>query len=449
MKKTIVLLLIISIFFIVSCQATPEKDFVVNKNNILNSKSGTNLKAVNQRWLDSFSFFNDKLEIKIDASVYNNNSDWFIYEDEPLGFTQEEVDSFVKVLFGDNPIYDGNPPMTKDQIMETISSMNDTLKDMERNPQNYDSTIEDLKNSILNAEKEYLNAPNEIENSVISSKMKYNSDGGYSELNANATIDGNPTRLLVNSYVDNTILSSLYFDIAYKGLLYDDQFIATNTPNNINIKLTPEEAIDLIDEYIKKFGIKGYTCDAYRLGIIGDNVNNQCYFLYYTKSHDGINETFTTTKEASYELAFSPYDILRIGINDNGVQSIRWTGRSISQKKSDEKIELLSFEDIKDSFLNYAKAKYGYIQEDQSIVLEKGEHEPQEVETSIVCNINKIKLGYMRIFKKDAQGQYEIIPVWDFFGHLENRTLFGTGSFDSLITINAIDGSLIDRNKGY
>jgi len=36
-------------------------------------------------------------------------------------------------------------------------------------------------------------------------------------------------------------------------------------------------------------------------------------------------------------------------------------------------------------------------------------------------------------------GSYMAVPVWDFFG----------GDYTSLITVNAINGSIIDRGLGY
>ena len=45
----------------------------------------------------------------------------------------------------------------------------------------------------------------------------------------------------------------------------------------------------------------------------------------------------------------------------------------------------------------------------------------------------------MRVRSKNAPDTYELVPVWDFF----------TDDFESLLTVNAIDGTIIDRNYGY
>jgi len=68
--------------------------------------------------------------------------------------------------------------------------------------------------------------------------------------------------------------------------------------------------------------------------------------------------------------------------------------------------------------------------------------------------INTIKLGMMRVMKKNEPGKYLYVPVWDFLG---NRTdMDETGRTHALpfgdqsyATINAIDGSFINRDWGY
>ena len=72
----------------------------------------------------------------------------------------------------------------------------------------------------------------------------------------------------------------------------------------------------------------------------------------------------------------------------------------------------------------------------------------------------------MRVSKIKAPDQYNMIPVWDCFGHFidhyesqdkseyvlnENNDAIidENGGIGSFLTINAIDGSVIDRNLGY
>lgn len=70
--------------------------------------------------------------------------------------------------------------------------------------------------------------------------------------------------------------------------------------------------------------------------------------------------------------------------------------------------------------------------------------------------IENILLGYMRVPLKDNPSAFQMVPVWDFYGraNLErsisgNRTVRWDHAYNSLLTINAMDGTAIDRDYGY
>ena len=73
---------------------------------------------------------------------------------------------------------------------------------------------------------------------------------------------------------------------------------------------------------------------------------------------------------------------------------------------------------------------------------------------SITFNITRVQLGLMRITEKDSTDTALLIPVWDFFGTYTMNVGEGDSSVNhdtntSRLTINAIDGSIIDRSLGY
>ena len=63
----------------------------------------------------------------------------------------------------------------------------------------------------------------------------------------------------------------------------------------------------------------------------------------------------------------------------------------------------------------------------------------------------------MRIRSKDNFSEGVLIPVWDFWGttrmHAVDRAysdmVYEEGHYEIALTINAIDGTIIDRNIGY
>jgi CDP-diacylglycerol pyrophosphatase len=77
--------------------------------------------------------------------------------------------------------------------------------------------------------------------------------------------------------------------------------------------------------------------------------------------------------------------------------------------------------------------------------------------------INEIRFGYAKIARQDNPNQYLLVPAWDFFGTCKDTMAANISdpNYDkdnasiennfrqSFMTINAIDGSAINRNLGY
>ena len=73
------------------------------------------------------------------------------------------------------------------------------------------------------------------------------------------------------------------------------------------------------------------------------------------------------------------------------------------------------------------------------------------------CDITQIRLGYMRVQCINDPTKLQLVPVWDFFGsrkidsEYDGETYSDTTDWPtwSFLTINAVDGSIIDRSLGY
>ena len=73
--------------------------------------------------------------------------------------------------------------------------------------------------------------------------------------------------------------------------------------------------------------------------------------------------------------------------------------------------------------------------------------------------IHRISLNYMRVLKENDPEAFELIPVWDFWGTNEHRWMqkdgtwsdwhSGGGDSYSYLTINAMNGLVVDREYSY
>ena len=73
----------------------------------------------------------------------------------------------------------------------------------------------------------------------------------------------------------------------------------------------------------------------------------------------------------------------------------------------------------------------------RSIYLGTSDEDPElwknEPEHSETLTIHTVRFSYMRVKKPDSQ-EFWLMPVWD---------------FEDCMTINAVDGSIINRSAGY
>lgn len=63
--------------------------------------------------------------------------------------------------------------------------------------------------------------------------------------------------------------------------------------------------------------------------------------------------------------------------------------------------------------------------------------------------ITESRLGYMPVLLRDGGGKWELRPVWDFIGIHTSSFTYDDRPGNVALTIDAIDGTVIDRNYGY
>ena len=169
------------------------------------------------------------------------------------------------------------------------------------------------------------------------------------------------------------------------------------------------------------------------------------YCFVYTRDINGVPITYVTHELIVSEfldtmMAPFPGEEQIIVIVYNGqVASFQWQDAYAIGEELESAVDLLSFNQILDIFGMIAPLSVQ--QSENSGVLND--------ETKNGMQIHEIRLGYMPVLKKDDPNQWELRPVWDFIGsRIHPLVDIGWPSY-SLLTIDAIDGTVIDRNYGY
>ena len=176
------------------------------------------------------------------------------------------------------------------------------------------------------------------------------------------------------------------------------------------------------------------------------NAKDGCKSVYefmYTRSVNGVSVTYTNDISSwapengnNYSEGWA-YEKLRIFIDDDGIYGFLWYGPCTVTEIVNEKATLLPFDQIKKIFENMILTKYGA----------SGTEEAE----SASINITGIRLGLVRVTEQNNNAYGLLVPAWDFFGVYDtgNGYPIGYDGFESLLTINAVDGSIIDRQAGY
>lgn len=221
--------------------------------------------------------------------------------------------------------------------------------------------------------------------------------------------------------------------------------------------ITEEEAISMGNAVVEKLGDEGFTLGAIRLSVhsvIPDTPNDSAiyddggYQLHYRRSVNGFPTTYEMNQGGTLESMDSTndtmgYESLEIVVNKDGIQLIELLNWSEVTGTEVENVELKSFPEISQVFEKMLKVKNSDLGSYMS---------------RINYQVKEVRLGYTRIYDPGSDvTKGLLVPVWDFFGGQEG-TYISEGEeyqsaeadpYQSFLTVNAIDGTIIDRGLGY
>jgi hypothetical protein len=247
---------------------------------------------------------------------------------------------------------------------------------------------------------------------------------------------------------------------------------------------TPAEAKALVEDMLARAGIDHmavvamYLTDDENLGnydgIVSD-AEHYAYQLYlcrtiggvpvaYLKASSGgvvdMENEISAAKENgdtdAMEQAYSNlvewyYETIDVMVDDTGIISFNWWSPLDIGETVVENATLMPFDDIAAKFEQQMQLKW----------------EPQakdEYTTDIAFAVDHVSLEYQRVAEQNETGTGLLVPVWNFYGtsvttYNLGDTSDGSDTADarksgfsepvSLMTINAVDGSIIDIVQGY
>lgn len=214
--------------------------------------------------------------------------------------------------------------------------------------------------------------------------------------------------------------------------------------------ISEEEARTTADVFMENMGLddtyKYYEGGLYsevrdiRTGADVEFGYRNVYIFRYMRYVDGAFVTFDATSKHEegwngddYVKKDWPVECVEIRVNDSGIVGFDYNAPLEVTETVVEKSNLKSFDEIKDTF--------------EKMVMITNAKTDSELDSGVTVQVNRVVLGYARISEADSYDTGLLVPVWDFEGKVTDE--YGLEYAGSVMTINAIDGSIIDRSLGY
>lgn len=214
--------------------------------------------------------------------------------------------------------------------------------------------------------------------------------------------------------------------------------------------LLETEARTEADTLLEKLGFSDFQ--YYEGGLYNEMVDirktnehgyRKVYIFKYMRNIDGAFVTFDVAGKHDegwdgnvYVKKYWPVECIEIRVNDDGIVGFDYNAPLAIEEVIVDRASMKSFEEIRDIF------------EQMAVVTNaQTEIDSDTPEGNVSIQVDRVILGYARISEADSYDTGLLVPVWDFRGEITN--LYGYTEVGSVLTINAIDGSIIDRSIGY
>ena len=218
-----------------------------------------------------------------------------------------------------------------------------------------------------------------------------------------------------------------------------------------------EDAQAYAEQLLADIGITDFACVVARIAPLiprfFDEQQDVCpcaYELLFTRQVAGVNVTYNDVTDSGGRLYrdtpdYTPswgYERIQLLVDDAGVLYMAYPPLYEVTEIVTERAEILSLEEAVASF----ERMIGY----QYAAYETGQREL--CDDAYLC-IDEIRLGLTRIAEKNAQEQGYLVPSWTFFGHYKLSDFWPDGEghhgTEAILIVNALDGSIIDPDRGF
>ena len=381
-------------------------------------------------------------------------------------FTQEEADKLRQAFTKGNPFYEEQ--ITKQDLQPTL----ERYYAMERGeiPIELDggNTKEVLEQYIENMKAAIEKAPDDSERILADTTLQPDPKGTFDEeLQGWSEVGGNRVHILITNDSD--------FGITTHAIAYREGYGYTNScycadyqdfDNPPELSMTEADAIAMGDALMTSLGQESMVCQQIKPVVYSSGKENECYptfhgepsvldsgyEMHYVRTVNGLPIAYTgrggSATPDNEDIESWAYEEVTIYAVKDGIVYFWWMNPYTEPVVQTPDTDLMDFGDIQDIFA-------------KMIMATNEELKAQNAANGFVClrniDVYDVRLHLMRIRDKYNTTEGTLVPVWDFYGinklQAEDRAyskyVYEDGYDEIVLTLNAADGTVIDRDLGY
>lgn len=493
MKTALLAVLALAVFALTAsgCQPTPEKPAVIGKND---GKLEQKISApavpekkyeAPDRWKETVSKKLNGINIKadIDSAVEIPDTSRFpVYSIAPVQIRFEQVDAAVQEAAKGQSLYSegfASQVNTKKKIRGQIENYTSQLEQSQKEGmkglvKEYQRILKKLYADLETAPENYAEAEEAVKKKVSDNVKKSREDGvPEGAVDRFANMDIGPVRITRENYSReagfNLVVGEGYApkrleisagqDQKRQYIRYgggeDESGPKAGSDGKLTRDQAEKEAKRIADALNSGLTLTD-ACGTFSTEFTEDDKEIETpngYRFIFTRVYDSVPARYAVNALGvhSAELYRKAWmdERLIIGVGYDGGISLDYQSPAEVKGKTSENVELLPFDRIQELFR-------------KNIVLRPMVTDI-DTTTRIYAKVDRVTLSMVKIPAKDQQDTYTVMPAWDFYGnwmraYIENdeehpkngkevESSMQNNYSDSLLTINAIDGSVIERES--
>ena len=499
MKRICIVLLVC--LLLLACQPTPTEDFVPQKDTVAmlemakttpapeedvvgrvqtegDRYTALPLPSLRERYQipEAYRYHADLAEghfvLNVDAKVLVPDVSTIpIVRVERSGFDPAFIRTLFQNLCGDAEFYYLDRTYTKTQIVERIKYLSENISDEQAYSREHGAeSLADVKAEIERLKASYADAPDSVEpvrcygeqQTVAHNYVTNGANGPVSHESTSLGIEAYTKAMdrwfvLLNTDPDSPLGSRKDAYLIYgKSKSRPDEIRCFPVPDTYqNDSYTPQQAKADVEAFLKQNGMDDFAVWSvlYAPDQVKEQPDDPMYWVKCVRTVNGVNTSFIRGQTWDSTDIWGPmweYEMLLFWMDRDGIAGMDWHAPVKVCDTVVENANLLPFDKIMEIYLKMVNTKFAAAMNITEPDLKYG------ATTQNQYDIDRIELTLQRIQEPNEWDSALLVPVWNFYGvntrtEVEDyiETTESTYPYEPMLSINAIDGTVIDVRKGY